>query len=204
MATIPSMSTGTYWCSTTTVFFSANPACSIHLETSAPRTAIGKQSYQRHRRGRLCRRVPSVVVAAHLDDETFAAGGLIHCACAGSEVAVITVTDGEGARIMILGQPGNAIRRRELRRCAQLPVRSLISSGIAWEMPMSNAACTRPCSKARSKRGCWPMRRLLIAPARYTTGTPDHESVARVFSATCSANAATSACSVIRSGPGTT
>ncbi|MGH8323125.1 MAG: PIG-L deacetylase family protein, partial [Steroidobacteraceae bacterium] len=57
---------------------------------------------------------PIVVVAAHPDDETFGAGGLIHsCALADQEVVVITVTDGEGARTD-LPQPGT-VRRRELR-----------------------------------------------------------------------------------------
>ena len=57
---------------------------------------------------------PVVVVAAHPDDETFGAGGLIHSCCrAGREVTVITVTDGEGARTD-LAHPG-AVRRRELR-----------------------------------------------------------------------------------------
>ena len=119
---------------------------------------------------------PLVVVAAHPDDETFAAGGLIHsCARAGSEVAVITVTDGEGARTD-LAQPG-IIRRRELRAALSC----LSGHYIQWHrlgMPDGNVV-SNEASLERAIKTRLPADATLIAPFEHD-GHPDHESVARV------------------------
>jgi LmbE family N-acetylglucosaminyl deacetylase len=119
---------------------------------------------------------PLVVVAAHPDDETFAAGGLIHsCSSAGSEVTVITVTDGEGARTD-LAQPGT-IRRRELRAALSC----LSGRHIQWHrlgMPDGNVVSNES-SLERAIKTWLPTDATLIAPFEHD-GHPDHESVGRV------------------------
>jgi LmbE family N-acetylglucosaminyl deacetylase len=119
---------------------------------------------------------PLVVVAAHPDDETFAAGGLIHsCASAGTEVTVITVTDGEGARTD-LAQPG-IIRRRELRAALSC----LSGRYIQWHrlgLPDGNVISNEASLESAIKT--WlPVDATLIAPFEHD-GHPDHESVGRV------------------------
>ena len=119
---------------------------------------------------------PVVVVAAHPDDETFGAGGLIYsCARAGCDITVITVTDGEGARTD-LAQPG-IIRRRELRAALSC----LSDRYIQWHrlgMPDGNVV-SHEASLERALKTWLPADATLIAPFEYD-GHPDHESVARV------------------------
>jgi LmbE family N-acetylglucosaminyl deacetylase len=119
---------------------------------------------------------PVVVVAAHPDDETFAAGGLINsCARAGCEVTVITVTDGEGARTD-LAQPG-VIRRRELRAALSC----LSGRHIQWHrlgMPDGNVV-SHETSLERAIKTWLPADATLVTPFEHD-GHPDHESVARV------------------------
>jgi LmbE family N-acetylglucosaminyl deacetylase len=119
---------------------------------------------------------PVVVVAAHPDDETFGAGGLIHSCCrAGREVAVITVTDGEGARTD-LAHPG-AVRRRELRAALSC----LSGRYIQWHrlgMPDGNVV-SHESALERAIKTRLPTDATLIAPFEQD-GHPDHESVARI------------------------
>jgi LmbE family N-acetylglucosaminyl deacetylase len=119
---------------------------------------------------------PFVVVAAHPDDETFGAGGLIHsCSRAGKEVAVITVTDGEGARTD-LPQPGT-VRRRELRAALSC----LSGRHIQWHrlgMPDGNVGAHESFVE-RAVKTRLPAGATLIAPFEHD-GHPDHEAVARI------------------------
>ena len=119
---------------------------------------------------------PVVVVAAHPDDETFGAGGLIHtCARAGHPVSVITVTDGEGARTD-LPEPGT-IRRREMRAALSC----LSFRYIQWHrlgMPDGNVV-SHESSLERAIKTRLPADATLIAPFE-RDGHPDHEAVARV------------------------
>jgi LmbE family N-acetylglucosaminyl deacetylase len=119
---------------------------------------------------------PLVVVAAHPDDETFGAGGLIHsCAHAGREIAIITVTDGEGAR-SDLARPGT-VRRRELRAALSC----LSERYIQWHrlgMPDGNIAL-HELTVERAIKTRLPADATLIAPFEHD-GHPDHEAVARI------------------------
>jgi LmbE family N-acetylglucosaminyl deacetylase len=119
---------------------------------------------------------PVVVVAAHPDDETFGAGGLIHsCSSAGLEVTVITVTDGEGARTD-LAHPG-AVRRRELRAALSC----LSGRYIQWHrlgMPDGNVV-SHESAVERAIKTRLPTDATLIAPFE-RDGHPDHEAVARI------------------------
>ena len=119
---------------------------------------------------------PVVVVAAHPDDETFGAGGLIHtCASAEREIAIITVTDGEGAR-SDLARPGN-VRRRELRAALSC----LSERHIQWHrlgMPDGNIAL-HELTVERAIKTRLPPNATLIAPFEHD-GHPDHEAVARI------------------------
>jgi LmbE family N-acetylglucosaminyl deacetylase len=118
---------------------------------------------------------PVVVVAAHPDDETFGAGGLIHsCARAGRELAVITVTDGEGARTD-LAHPGT-VRRRELRAALSC----LSGRYIQWHrlgLPDGNVI-SHESTLERAVKTRLPAGATLIAPFEHD-GHPDHETVAR-------------------------
>jgi LmbE family N-acetylglucosaminyl deacetylase len=119
---------------------------------------------------------PVVVVAAHPDDETFGAGGLINtCARSGREVTIITVTDGEGAR-SDLAQPG-AVRRRELRAALSC----LSERYIQWHrlgMPDGNIAL-HEITVERAIKTRLPPDATLVAPFEHD-GHPDHEAVARI------------------------
>ncbi len=119
---------------------------------------------------------PVVVVAAHPDDETFGAGGLIHsCAHAGQQVAVITVTDGEGARTDL--PEAGAVRRREMRAALSC----LSGRYIEWHrlgMPDGNVAA-HEMAVERAIKTRLPAGATLIAPFEHD-GHPDHEAVARV------------------------
>lgn len=121
-------------------------------------------------------RSPIVVVAAHPDDETFAAGGLIHsCTRTGQHVTVITVTDGEGARTD-LPQPG-AIRRRELRAALSC----LSESYIEWHrlgVPDGDVANHEDFVAGAIKTRL-PRDATLIAPFEHD-GHVDHETVGRI------------------------
>jgi LmbE family N-acetylglucosaminyl deacetylase len=119
---------------------------------------------------------PIIVVAAHPDDETFGAGGLIHsCAHAGHSVAVITVTDGEGARTD-LQRPGT-VRRREMRAALSC----LSGRYIQWHrlgMPDGNVIAHEPLVE-RAIKTRLPADATLVAPFEHD-GHTDHEAVARV------------------------
>ncbi|HEY0339234.1 MAG TPA: PIG-L deacetylase family protein [Steroidobacteraceae bacterium] len=119
---------------------------------------------------------PVVVVAAHPDDETFGAGGLIHsCSRAGHEVTVITVTDGEGARTD-LEHPGT-VRRRELRAALSC----LSGRTIQWYrlgMP-DGYVISHESAVERAIKTRLPTDATLIAPVEQD-GHPDHETVARI------------------------
>jgi LmbE family N-acetylglucosaminyl deacetylase len=119
---------------------------------------------------------PVVVVAAHPDDETFGAGGLIHsCASAERKIAIITVTDGEGAR-SDLARPGT-VRRRELRAALSC----LSERHIQWHrlgMPDGNIAL-HELTVERAIKTRLPPDATLIAPFEHD-GHPDHEAVARI------------------------
>jgi LmbE family N-acetylglucosaminyl deacetylase len=121
-------------------------------------------------------RGPVVVVAAHPDDETFGAGGLIHsCASAGYPVTVITVTDGEGARTD-LPEPGT-VRRREMRAALSC----LSGRYIQWHrlgMPDGKVVAHEPLVE-RAIKTRLPADATLVAPFEHD-GHPDHEAVARV------------------------
>jgi LmbE family N-acetylglucosaminyl deacetylase len=119
---------------------------------------------------------PIIVVAAHPDDETFGAGGLIHsCASAGQQVAVITVTDGEGARTD-LERPGT-VRRREMRAALSC----LSGRYIQWHrlgMPDGNVISNESVLE-RAIKTRLPGDATLVAPFELD-GHPDHEAVGRV------------------------
>jgi LmbE family N-acetylglucosaminyl deacetylase len=119
---------------------------------------------------------PVVVVAAHPDDETFGAGGLIHsCAVAGHQVAVITVTDGEGARTD-LPRPGT-VRRREMRAALSC----LSERYIQWHrlgMPDGNVVAHESLLE-RAIKTRLPTEATLVAPFEHD-GHPDHEAAGRV------------------------
>ncbi len=119
---------------------------------------------------------PIVVVAAHPDDETFGAGGLIHtCAQAGHPITVITVTDGEGARTD-LRDPG-VIRRRELRAALSC----LSGRYIQWHrlgMPDGNVIAHEAFVE-RAIKTRLPAEATLISPFE-RDGHPDHETVGRL------------------------
>lgn len=116
------------------------------------------------------------VVAAHPDDETFGAGGLIHSwAQAGHEVVVITVTDGEGARTD-LAEPGT-VRRRELRAALSC----LSDRHLQWHrLGIPDGEVT---SRIPFVEGAIKTRLLnggtLIVPFEHD-GHPDREATARV------------------------
>ena len=119
---------------------------------------------------------PIVVVAAHPDDETFAAGGLINsCARAGMAVTVITVTDGEAARTDL--PEAGAVRRREMRAAL-----SCLSGGyIQWHrlgMPDGNVTSHEAFVESAIKTRL-PPGATLVAPFEHD-GHPDHETVARI------------------------
>jgi LmbE family N-acetylglucosaminyl deacetylase len=119
---------------------------------------------------------PLVVVAAHPDDETFGAGGLIHsCARAGHEIAVITVTDGEGARTD-LPRPGTT-RRRELRAALSC----LSSRYIQWHRlgVADGSVVSHESFVERAIKTRLPTDATLVAPFEHD-GHPDHEAVARI------------------------
>jgi LmbE family N-acetylglucosaminyl deacetylase len=119
---------------------------------------------------------PIVVVAAHPDDETFGAGGLIHsCARAGQEVAVITVTDGEGARTDL--PEAGTVRRREMRAALSC----LSGRYIQWHrlgMPDGNVVSHESFAE-RAIKTRLPTGATLVAPFEHD-GHPDHEAVARI------------------------
>jgi LmbE family N-acetylglucosaminyl deacetylase len=119
---------------------------------------------------------PLVVVAAHPDDETFGAGGLIHSwARAGHEVTVITVTDGEGARAD-LPEPGT-VRRREMRAALSC----LSDRHIQWHrlgIPDGEVAARETFVESVIKTRL-PVDGTLIAPFEHD-GHPDREAVARI------------------------
>jgi LmbE family N-acetylglucosaminyl deacetylase len=119
---------------------------------------------------------PVIVVAAHPDDETFGAGGLIHsCAHAGHSVAVITVTDGEGARTD-LARPGT-VRRREMRAALSC----LSGRYIQWHrlgIPDGNVMAHEPFVE-RAIKIRLPADATLVAPFEHD-GHADHEAVGRV------------------------
>lgn len=121
---------------------------------------------------------PIVVVAAHPDDETFGAGGLIYtCARAGHSVTVITVSDGEGARTDLPG-PG-VIRRRELRAALSC----LSGRYIQWHrlgMPDGNVSAHESFVE-RAIKTRLPPEATLIVPFEHD-GHPDHEAVGRICS----------------------
>ena len=116
------------------------------------------------------------VVAAHPDDETFGAGGLIHSwAQAGHEVVVITVTDGEGARTD-LAEPGT-VRRREMRAALSC----LSDRHIQWHrlgIPDGEVTSRAPFVEGAIKTRL-PTQGTLIAPFEHD-GHPDREATARV------------------------
>jgi LmbE family N-acetylglucosaminyl deacetylase len=118
-----------------------------------------------------------VVVAAHPDDETFGAGGLIHSwAQADHEVAVITVTDGEGARTD-LPEPGT-VRRREMRAALSC----LSDRHIQWHrlgIPDGEVAARESFVESALKTRLPAEEGTLIAPFEHD-GHPDHEAVARI------------------------
>jgi LmbE family N-acetylglucosaminyl deacetylase len=119
---------------------------------------------------------PIVIVAAHPDDESFGAGGLIHsCARAGHEITVITVTDGEAAR-SDLPRPGT-VRRREMRAALSC----LSGRYIQWHrlgLPDGNVIGHESIVERAIKMRL-PAEATLVAPFEHD-GHPDHESVARV------------------------
>lgn len=119
---------------------------------------------------------PLTVVAAHPDDETFGAGGLIHSwAGAGHEVTVITVTDGEAARTD-LPEPGT-VRRREMRAALS----ALSDRHIQWHrlgIPDGEVASRASFVESAIKTRI-PVDGTLIAPFEHD-GHPDHEAVARI------------------------
>jgi LmbE family N-acetylglucosaminyl deacetylase len=119
---------------------------------------------------------PVVVVAAHPDDETFGAGGLIHsCSQAGRHITVITVTDGEAARTD-LAEPGT-VRRRELRAALSC----LSGRYIQWHrlgVP-DGGVLLNESSVERAIKTRLPPEATLIAPFEQD-GHPDHETVARI------------------------
>jgi LmbE family N-acetylglucosaminyl deacetylase len=118
---------------------------------------------------------PVVVVAAHPDDETFGAGGLIHSCARAGQVAVITVTDGEGARTD-LPRPGT-VRRRELRAALSC----LSSHYIQWHrlgVP-DGSVVSHESFVERAIKTRLPADATLIAPFE-RDGHPDHETVARI------------------------
>lgn len=119
---------------------------------------------------------PVVVVAAHPDDETFGAGGLIHSSAReGREISVVTVTDGEAARTD-LPQSG-AIRRREMRAALSC----LSGRYIQWHrlgIPDGNIV-SHEAFVERAIKIRLPANATLIAPFEHD-GHPDHEAVARI------------------------
>jgi LmbE family N-acetylglucosaminyl deacetylase len=119
---------------------------------------------------------PLVVVTAHPDDETFGAGGLIHSwAAVGHEVAVITVTDGEGARLDL--PESGTVRRREMRAALS----ALSDRHINWHrlgMPDREVAARTSFVESAIKTRL-PVECTLISPFEHD-GHPDHEAVARI------------------------
>jgi LmbE family N-acetylglucosaminyl deacetylase len=119
---------------------------------------------------------PLIVVAAHPDDETFGAGGLIHSwAQAGHDVTVITVTDGEGARTD-LPEPGT-VRRRELRAALSC----LSDRYIQWHrlgVPDGEVTARASAVEAAIKTRL-PVSGTLIVPFEHD-GHPDRETTAGV------------------------
>lgn len=118
-----------------------------------------------------------VVVVPHPDDEALATGGLIaHHAAAGDRIAVVAVTDGEGA----FGDGGDrdlaAERRREQERSlAELGVDA--ADVIRLGLPDASVARHVP-DLARTIAAFVDHRDVLVAPSPWDWH-PDHEACGR-------------------------
>ncbi|MEV0247235.1 PIG-L family deacetylase [Nocardia sp. NPDC050712] len=122
------------------------------------------------------------VVAAHPDDEVLGAGGLIAAARArGVEVALVTVTDGEGSHP---GSPTYSppelaeVRAREVRRAAaelgaDRPIRWGIPDGRVAESEAEVADRLHALLAAHEAPGSW------CAATWRHDGHPDHEALGR-------------------------
>lgn len=123
-----------------------------------------------------------VVLAAHPDDETLGAGGLIHLAHRrGLEVSVLVATAGEGSHP---GSPTHTPARLAVRRAAELrDASALLAPGAApprlLELPDGGVADHHETLVARVVEIVGDGRDTLLVATWRHDGHPDHEAVGR-------------------------
>jgi LmbE family N-acetylglucosaminyl deacetylase len=117
-----------------------------------------------------------IVVAPHPDDEVLATGGLIHSwACAGGEVCIVSVTDGEAADVTRKGL--DLIRRKELQAALRrLSARyiDIRRAGLPDGKVIAHANKLRALLTELALPGT-----TLLAPYEHD-GHPDHEAAGRI------------------------
>jgi LmbE family N-acetylglucosaminyl deacetylase len=118
---------------------------------------------------------PLLVVSPHPDDEVLGAGGLMRThACAGCEVRVLSVTDGEAAH------PGweglDRIRRRELREALHILAGDKIDI-VHLGIPDGRVEAYRD-EMFEAVEGLTRRGSILVAPYELD-GHPDHEAAGR-------------------------
>ncbi len=123
-----------------------------------------------------------VVVAPHPDDETLAAGGLIHDATvAGRQVVIVAVTAGEASHPGSDRWPGLAAQRRDERAAALAELG--VQEPLVYELGVPDGGVLAQLDKVISAlRSIVVPSDVLIGPWRFD-GHPDHEATAEAVRA---------------------
>jgi LmbE family N-acetylglucosaminyl deacetylase len=128
-----------------------------------------------------------VVLAPHPDDETLAAGGLIHDAAeAGREVVIVAVTSGEASHPGTERWAALASQRRAERAAALVELG--VGRPLVYELGIPDGAVSACIDKVISSlRAIVTPSDVLVGPWRFD-GHPDHEATAEAVRA-CSPTA---------------